>query len=67
MDNEVTPPAVAPPSYPLAVRVLLDALRPFARVADAQQHVDCGGMLHQSDWERAATTVHVFEGKTHGN
>lgn len=42
------------------IAVLIDTIRPFAKVADAQQHSDCGG-LKQKDWERAAEIVAVYD------
>ena len=41
----------------LIIQVLIDVLRPFAMVADLQEHTDCMGLLKQEDWERAAELV----------
>ena len=40
---------------------MVGILRPFAKVADAQKHTDCGGMLKQSDWELAARVVSTYD------
>lgn len=43
------------------IGTLIAALRPFAKVADAQKHTDCGGGLTQGDWEAAAQLVAGYD------
>ena len=39
------------------IYTLIEVMRPFAAVAEAQKHTDCGGMLKQSEWETVAQMV----------
>lgn len=45
----------------LIIKHLINTLRPFAKVAEAQKHTDCGGVLTQTDWENAAQCVAAYE------
>ena len=39
------------------IKRIIEAIRPFAAAANAQQHTDCGGHIKQTDWESVAQLV----------
>lgn len=43
---------------------LIAALRPFAQVVAASEHVDCRGMLDQDDWDQAADCIATYDKQT---